>query len=362
LASPSLTAYLVAPEEELTARVVALGGRPFHARVVRERVLAAGVLDYASMTSRPATLRTALAREVPVLSGTELGRQRAHDGVTKLLIAFGEGEGGSARASIETVHIPSRGKAAVKGTTLCVSTQVGCPVGCPFCASGRHGLERNLDAAEILEQFLRGRALGELSRAVVMGIGEPLLNRRAVVAALRVVNRELGLGARRITVSTVGYPERVRAVAREDPPFQLAISLHTPFDAQRDELVPAMAGTPVEEVLRAGDDWFEVTGREVTYEYVLLGGCNDSAAHAEELARRLRGRRCTVNIIPFNRVAVGGFEAPSEPAIEAFRLVLEAGGVVVTVRRSRGAESDAACGQLRSRRVVEERGRGAQES
>lgn len=354
MASPSLTAYLVSPEDELSARVVALGGRPFHAGIVRERVLGAGVLDYASMTSLPAPLRAALEREVPLFSGTELGRQRALDGVTKLLLAFGGGEGGSARASIETVHIPSRGGAAVKGATLCVSTQVGCPVGCPFCASGRYGLERNLDAAEILEQFLRGRALGELSRAVVMGIGEPLLNRRAVVTALRVVNRDLGLGARRITVSTVGYPDRVRAVARDGPPFQLAISLHTPFDAQRDELVPAMAGTPVEEVLRAADDWFEVTGREVTYEYVLLGGCNDSPSHAAELARRLLGRRCTVNLIPFNRVGVGGFEAPSESAIEAFRLVLEGGGVVVTVRRSRGGERDAACGQLRSRRVEEE--------
>ncbi len=349
MGGPSLTALLLAPGEELVERIVDLGGKPFHARVVRERVLEAGVLDYAAMTSLPASLRAALAETLPILSGTEVRRSASADGVTKLLIAFPEEEDSSSASTVETVHIPPQRRSSKKGATLCVSTQVGCPVACPFCASGRFGLERNLSAAEILEQYLRGRALGELSRSVVMGIGEPLLNYRAVLAALRVVNGELGLGTRKITLSTVGYPERVRRAARDDPPFQLAISLHTPFDEERDELVPAMRGTPVDEVLAAGDDWFEVTGREVTYEYVLLRGRSDTPRHARELCRLLEGRRCTVNLIPFNRVDASGFLPPRPGDVEGFREKLKENGLVVTVRWSRGGESDAACGQLRSR-------------
>jgi 23S rRNA (adenine2503-C2)-methyltransferase len=185
---------------------------------------------------------------------------------------------------VEAVHIPSRDPASGKGATLCVSSQAGCPVGCPFCASGLEGLARNLEAHEIVEQLVRGRALGPVSRVVVMGIGEPLLNLPALTAALDVAHDELGLGARKVTVSTVGFPERLRRAARAGPRYQLAISLHTPDDEQRDELVPAMRGVPVEDVLAAGDDWFAVTGREVTYEVALLAGVNDSSGHAERLS------------------------------------------------------------------------------
>jgi 23S rRNA (adenine2503-C2)-methyltransferase len=341
-----LSALLLEPER-LAAVVAEQGGRPFHGRILREQVLGAGVLDYAAMTSLPARLREALAERHPVLGGRELGRSRASDATCKLLLGFPSRTEGAAPDAVETVHIPSRKEG--RGATLCVSTQVGCPVACPFCASGRAGLVRNLEAWEILEQYLAGRALGPLARSVVMGIGEPLLNLKALSAALRVVHDDLGLGARRVTVSTVGFPERLRAAALERPPFQLAISLHTPFDEERDELVPAMRGTPVEEVLAAGDHWFEVTGREVTYEYVLLGGTNDTAEHAEALVRRLAGRRCTVNLIPFNPVEESPYGRPESGAVGAFRGRLEQAGVVATVRWSRGLESDAACGQLRLR-------------
>jgi 23S rRNA (adenine2503-C2)-methyltransferase len=337
--------------EELTARVVELGGRPFQARSIRRHVLARGVLEYDAMTDLPRALRASLAAELPILSGTELRRSTASDRTTKLLIEFAGG------AAIETVHIPARVRASDRGerrgATLCVSTQAGCPVGCPFCASGLAGLKRNLEAHEIVEQSLRGRALGPLARSVVMGIGEPLLNADNVVAALAVVNAELGLGARKITLSTVGFPERVRKLALVHagrPPFQLAISLHTPVQAQRDALVPAMAGTPIDDVLGAGDFWFDTTGREVTYEVALLGGENDSAGHAARLAERLRGRRATVNLIPYNPVGAPGgpaYARPSPEAVERFRALLESHGVVATVRWSRGLEADAACGQLR---------------
>lgn len=325
--------------EELAARVVELGGRPFHARSLRRHVLTRGVLDYAAMTDLPAPLRERLAEELPILTAVETRRSVAADGTTKLLLEFGEG------AAVETVHIPSR--RPERGATLCVSSQAGCPVACPFCASGALGLRRNLLAHEIVEQYLRGRAEGALSRSVVMGIGEPLLNAANVVAALRLVNAELGLGARKLTVSTVGFPDRLRRLADERPPFQLAISLHSPDQEQRDRLVPAMAGVPVGEVLAAGDHWFETTGREVTYEVALLGGENDSPGHAERLARLLARRRATVNLIPYNPVAGFPFARPAPESVERFRAALEAGGVVATVRWSRGLEADAACGQLR---------------
>ena len=232
------------------------------------------------MTSLPGELRARLSRELPVLAGREADRRRAQDERSSCSSSSPRRALRDSRSAVETVWMPARGS-RTRGATLCVSSQAGCPVGCPFCASGLAGLERNLEPHEIVEQFVRGRALGAVSRAVVMGIGEPFLNYDNLVRALAVVRAEMGLGARKITVSTVGFPERLRRAAREQPGFQLAISLHTPFDEERDRLVPAMRGTPVDEVLAAGDDWFAATGREVTYEVALLAGENDTPRHAE---------------------------------------------------------------------------------
>ncbi len=333
------TFFALAPDQAERA-LVALGGRQFHARVVRQQA-AGGVLDYGRMTALPAELRERLARELPLVSAREIARRRSSDGTVKLLLGYPDGR------TVETVFIPSR--KARTGATLCVSSQVGCPVRCPFCASGKDGLARNLESHEIVEQYLFGRALGELSRSVVMGIGEPLLNLANLTAALEFVRAEIGLGARRITVSTVGFPERLERLARTRPPFQLAISLHSPDDEQRWELVPAMRGVPVEDVLRAGDRWFELTGREITYEYVLLGGTNDTPGHARRLAERLRGRRAGVNLIPYNPVDDAAYARPGPEAAESFRAILAQAGVVATVRWSRGLEAEAACGQLRIR-------------
>lgn len=332
---------------QTAAKFVALGLKPFHAKIARTAVFERGVIDYASMTSLPAAARANLARELPILSAVEVDRRVAFDRTTKLLLSFPDEN--ARAATVETVHIPPRTPDSGKGATLCVSTQVGCPVACPFCASGRAGLVRNLESHEILEQFVRGRALGSLSRAVVMGIGEPLLNFANLSSALDVVHDEMGIGSRKITVSTVGFPDRLRRIAPDKPRFQLAISLHTPDQEQRDELVPAMKGVKIEEVIAAGDDWFEHTGREVTYEYVLLAGENDSAGHAERLAVRLAGHRCTVNLIPFNPVDDARFGRPTQLAVDRFHQHLVDNGLVATVRWSRGIESDAACGQLRIR-------------
>lgn len=342
---------------ELESRIAAHGGKPFHAKVLRREVLERGALDYDEITGLSKRVREGLAETTPILAGRELERVEAPDGTTKLLLSFerpagADGESAAPNATVETVHIPHHAASSGKGATLCVSTQIGCPVACPFCASGKAGLVRNLEAHEIVEQFLRGRALGPLSRSVVMGIGEPLLNYDALRDALDCVHDELGkpgLGARRITVSTVGFPDRVHRIATTKPRFQLAVSLHTPFDEQRDELVPAMAGTPIEDVLGAADAWFDATGREVTYEIVLLAGVTDTPDHAYRLADRLRGRRCTVNLIPFNPVAGSDFGRPRAEDVDHFRDALIDCGLVATVRWSRGLESDAACGQLRIR-------------
>jgi 23S rRNA (adenine2503-C2)-methyltransferase len=345
---------------ELETFVVEHGGKPFHARIVRANVLEKGMLEYAAMTSLSAELRATFERELPILAAREIDRSVAADATTKLLLEFERTH--ERDATVETVHMPSlyaeesadesenKQIPAQRGATLCVSTQIGCPVGCPFCASGLLGLSRNLAAHEILEQYVRGRAIGPLARSVVMGMGEPLLNYENLSRALDAVHDEMKLGSRKVTVSTVGFPERLRKIATTKPRFQLAISLHTPDQEQRDELVPAMKGVSIEEVLAAGDDWFEKTGREVTYEYILLGGENDTSGHARRLTERLRGRRCTLNLIPFNLVAESRYRRPGPRAVALFRDALASARIVATVRWSRGVESDAACGQLRIRR------------
>jgi len=337
---PGPASFFALTPAEAEEAVVDLGGKAFHARVVRRSALEEGVLDYEAMTSLSKNLRERLARELPLLTSVEVARTKAPDKTTKVLLRYPDG------GTVEAVHMPSYTK---PGATLCVSTQIGCPVGCPFCASGKAGLDRNLEAHEILEQYLVGRSLGPLRRSVVMGIGEPLLNADNLLTALTVVNGEMGLGARKITVSTIGYPERVRRMAARKPPFQLAISLHTPDDDQRDVLVPAMAGTPIDEILAAGDHWFATTGREVTYEYVLLRGENDTEGHARRLAQRLSGRRATVNLIPYNPIGDADYGRPEPRDANRFQELLQAAGLVATVRWSRGVDTDAACGQLRIR-------------
>ena len=351
---PSSRPLLALTQDELTARVTELGGKPFHASIARKSLFA-GARSYAEMTSLPADLREKLSGELPLLSSELHDTAHANDGTTKLLLAFpGRDE---SKDMVETVHIPPHNPKSPKGATLCLSTQVGCPVACPFCASGLAGLVRNLEAHEILEQFLRGLEVGPIGRAVVMGIGEPLLNYPNVRAALDTVHTELQIGARKITLSTVGFPDRLREIAPTNPPFQLAISLHTPFDHERDTLVPAMKGIPIEEVLSAGDDWFEQTRREVTYEYVLLGGHNDTPQHAAALAERLHRRRATVNLIPWNpftpepgTIPQLPYRRPHPDTVTAFQQDLQAAGTITTIRWSRGLDTDAACGQLRLHR------------
>ena len=237
--------------------------------------------------------------------------------------------------------------------TICISTQVGCAMGCVFCASGLLGLKRNLTTGEILEQVLRLDRLlkkGEqITNLVVMGIGEPLANLRSLVPALDTLNEKggLGLGARRITISTVGLPEKIRELAKLGKQYNLAVSLHAPNDVLRDRLVPVNDKIGIDAVLEAADDYFAITGRRVTYEYVLLSGVNDAPEHARQLAKRLQSRVAHVNLIPMNGVSELEFVAPTAPRTDEFVQVLESFGIPATVRKRKGADIDAACGQLR---------------
>jgi 23S rRNA (adenine2503-C2)-methyltransferase len=337
--------------EALEEIVLRAGGKPFHARSIRAWILRRGARTLAEMTDLPRSLLPSLEGLLVPLASSVAERSAAPDGTVRLLLRLRDGN------AVETVVIPGRG-----GATLCVSTQVGCPVGCRFCASGLAGIVRNLSAPEIVEQFLHGRAEARpsrpVSRAVVMGIGEPTLNLEALLAALEVVRdpRGFGLGARRITISTVGYPDRVRRLAAAGTPYNLAVSLHAADDETRGRLIPTMARIPLASIVEGARAYFATTGREPTFEYVLLAGTNDAPDQARALARLLEGARATVNLIPYNPIPGSPFRRPTRDRVEAFSRILRGHGIPATVRWSKGLEAEAACGQLRIDRLPREPG------
>lgn len=325
------------------------GGLPgYRARQVYDWVYRRGVADFEAMTSLPKTLRGRLSGDWVIRRATESRRQVASDGTTKLLLTWPDG------TASECVLIPDD-----KRRTACISSQVGCPVGCAFCASGLNGLERNLTAGEIVEQAMRvGELCGgepataaRLSHIVVMGLGEPLANYDAVLTAVSIINADwgMGIGARSITISTVGLPGRIRQLAGEGLQVNLAISLHAPTDELRRELIPWARHVSIAELTDAVREFFERTHREVTLEYILLSGVNDTPEHATQLVAICRRMRCNVNLIRYNPVPGLPFERPTSRATHAFVERLRQRGVNTHVRKSRGLDIDAACGQLRRR-------------
>jgi len=328
--------------EELTAAMQSLGQLAYRATQVLRWVWKDGVYDFAEMSNLPSALREELRRRFAILSGRLVERRDTSDGVTKLLIEWPDGE------CVETVLIPSKGRASA-----CLSTQVGCPVGCAFCASGADGFVRNLTGGEIIEQILhlQRETKRRVTNAVFMGMGEPLANYDATVFAVRALidADRLGISARHVTVSTVGLPKQIRRLAREDLPITLAISLHAPNDALRRELIPAARGASIEAILSAAEAFYQARKREVTLEYVLLSGLNDTNVCAEALARIARRLRCNVNLILYNPIPLLAYEKPTQGAARVFAARLRRRGINATIRRSRGLESDAACGQLRRR-------------
>lgn len=303
--------------------------------------------DFDDMSDLPKSLRTLLAEHFRIWTSTVAFHQKANDGTEKLLLDLADSQ------QIECVLIREG-----KRRTICISTQVGCAMGCVFCASGLEGVARNLTTGEIIEQMLRlARLLPDderISNIVVMGMGEPLANLDRLLPALEMATSPSGLGisARRITVSTVGLPQAIDRLAELDLHHHLAVSLHAPNDELRNELVKVNKKTGIEPILASAERYFERTGRRLTFEYVLLGGVNDQPVHARELAELLRGRVALLNVIPYNPVAGLPYRAPSAAALERFLTILREGGINVQVRQRKGDRIDAACGQLRRSRKL----------
>lgn len=302
-----------------------------------------GATSFDEMTNLSKRLRETLPSKLDLYRSKVLRRGISADGTVKLLLQWPDG------ATSESVMIPTD-----RQKTACLSSQVGCPVGCRFCASGMRGFARNLTSGEILEQVVRvsteaTHAGGRLSNVVFMGIGEPLANYDAVLAAIRTINAPWGLdiGARKITVSTVGLPENIRRLAGEGLQLNLALSLHAPTDGLRRDLIPWAKEVSLAKLRAACRHYFDETGREITLEYTLLDMTNDRPEHAEALARFANGLRCNVNLLRYNPVDGLPFDRPTSETALTFQKMLRNRGVNSHIRKSRGLDIDAACGQLR---------------
>ena len=355
------SAFFEFDADGLKAWAVDRGLPPFTGKQLLDWVYRRGVTDAATMTDLSKAARDLVSREMRFEQGEVRRHLLATDGTQKLLMAWPKdaapSEGAIASLPLaepdaderrtECVMIPAEDR-----RTACVSSQVGCPVGCRFCASGLGGLEGNLTRGRIVEQVWRlGRLerVGRISNVVFMGMGEPLANFEAVAGAIRTLNADwgLGIGARRITVSTVGLPAAIRKLMSFDLPVTLALSLHAPTDELRREIIPWAEYSTIPELLEACHEWFRKTGREITLEYILLGGFNDAQEHAEELARLARSIRANVNLIRWNEVDGLPYARPSTEQVHAFQETLRVRGVNAHIRASRGRDIKAACGQLR---------------
>jgi len=347
--SEQLAPILDVARPELLAWLERHGQPRMRAQQIRHWLIVGRAESFEQMTNLPRSLREELpAHFLPL--GTRIEQhQVAKDQTHKLLVRLSDDQ------LIECVLIQEDDR-----HTACISTQVGCGMGCVFCASGLNGVVRNLTSGEILEQLIRLRNLlpadQRLTHIVVMGMGEPLANLDNLLDALEIAGAREGLniGARHITISTVGLPAKIRRLADLGKQYHLAVSLHAPNDVLRTEIVPTNPKTGMEEILAAAQYFFEKTGRQVTFEYVLLGGINDQAKHAQELAKLLASRQAHVNLIPFNEVEGLPYRPPATEALTAFTTVLREAGISVKVRKRKGSEIDAACGQLR-RSVLQQR-------
>lgn len=323
---------------ELQGLMAQFGQPAYRGRQIAQWVYKKFAASVEEMADLPASLRRDLAQAYRVLPLEVAQHKTSTDGVDKLLVHQGDGE------VFECVHLPY-----AERTSCCISSQVGCPMGCTFCATGLGGFDRNLSAGEIVGQTLLLQTIApkRISHVVFMGMGEPLLNLPNVVKAMRLMHEEVGLSYRHLTVSTVGIVPQILELAKLKLPIHLALSLHSPFDEIRGRLMPVNKKWPVREVIAAMKEHHKATGRKITIEYLLIHEVNDSIEEAAALASLIRGTPSVVNLIPFNWVDTGqGFARPTRERVNSFRGVLEAKGVNVTERVERGHDIAAACGQL----------------
>ena len=314
----------------------------FRAAQIRKWVFEGRAESFEAMSDLPKALRAELTADFQIWTSKVVKHQKSDDGTEKLLLELSDG------GKIECVLLRDGER-----RSICISTQVGCAMGCVFCASGLDGVDRNLTTGEIVEQMLLLQRLlpadERLSHIVVMGMGEPLANLDNLLPALNEASDETGLGIshRRITISTVGLPKQLQRLCELNTRYHLAVSLHAPNDELRNQIVPVNKNIGLGEILAAADRYYEVSSRRLTFEYVLLAGLNDQPAHARQLAALLGSRPALLNVIPYNPVAGLPYATPSANAIYKFRDILVAAGINVQFRQRKGDAINAACGQLR---------------
>ena len=335
---------------QLENTLASIGEKPFRGRQLAQWIYGKGAATFDEMSNLSAPLKAKLQAQAALDLPEIVTRYESPDGTTKLLLQMDDGE------RVETVRLPYPQR-----LSACVSSQAGCAMACQFCATGIGGFRRNLTTAEIIGQLLlvkrEGGSIREAgqtpSHVVFMGMGEPLLNTKNVFPAIHLMHDEMGIPMRQITVSTVGILPGIAALAEQQLQLTLAISLHAPTDELRHRLIPTSRKTHVREIIAAARDYVEQTGRRVTFEYVVLGGVNDTPQMARELAKLCKGWACHVNLIPWNDVPDAqlegaAFGAPHPADLAGFRVTLESSNISVTQRVQRGADVAAACGQLRA--------------
>ena len=328
-------------QPELTEWIQQQGQPAYRGKQLYQWLYHQGARSLNEITVFPKSFRQSLG-DYPI------GRSQIHftstapDGTRKYLLKLPD------EYIIEAVGIPT-----AKRLTVCVSSQIGCPMACDFCATGKGGLTRNLKAHEIIDQVLTVQEdfQQRVSNVVFMGMGEPLINLDEVVKAVKSLNQDVGIGQRSLTLSTVGIPKRIRALAEQKLQITFAVSLHASNQQLREQLIPSAINYPLHQLLAECREYVDITGRRVTFEYVLLSGVNDSPQHAQELVKHLRGFQTHVNLIPYNPISEADYQRPDRQRIEQFTNVLEKAKIAVSVRYSRGLEANAACGQLRASRL-----------
>ena len=311
---------------------------PYRAKQLHQWLYQKGARSLNDITVFPKKWREN-SLDTPIGRSTIHHRSIAPDATRKYLLKLADD------SLIETVGIPSK-----KRLTVCVSSQVGCPMACDFCATGKGGYTRNLKAYEIVDQVLTVQEdfQRRVSNVVFMGMGEPLLNLEEVVKAVKSLNQDVGIGARSLTISTVGLPGKIRQLADYKLQVTFAVSLHASNQKLREQLIPSAKHYTLSQLLDDCREYIEITGRRVSFEYILLAGTNDLPEHAIELAQQLRGFQSHVNLIPYNPIDEADYQRPSDRRIETFQSLLQEHHIAVSVRYSRGLEANAACGQLRT--------------
>lgn len=327
---------------ELEQAVAALGAPAYRGRQLAQALYKRQIRTLDAAADLPKELRARLAETYDIATPCTVRKtDAAPDGTVKYLLDLKDGE------VVESVFLPYPGRVSV-----CISSQVGCPMACSFCATGTEGLARNLTAGEIVDQVLLIQSLHpqqRITHVVLMGMGEPLLNYGSVLKAVRLLNTEVGIAMRHITVSTVGVVPNIQKLAAEDLQITLAVSLHAPNDTLRSELAPLNDKYPIAVLMDACRDYVEKTKRRITFEYVLIAGVNDTEEVAHQLGRLLKKQPlCSVNTIPYNTTDVASrYQRPTAEAQRRFREIVASYGVTITQRQERGHRIAAACGQLK---------------